>query len=130
MIDLGSGNGLFTREIARALPEAKVVGIEISAKSYTWSRMLKNFYRLENLDYKKSDFFSFDLSGTDAVVFYLTLYEIGRIGKKLRQELKPGAIAISNRFALKAGWEPAESSEVKTLYPLQKTFYLYKSVKT
>ena len=39
--DIGSGNGLFTREIARAMPDAKVIGIEISPQQYRWAMMMK-----------------------------------------------------------------------------------------
>ena len=48
------------------------------------------------------------------------------IGEKLNRELKPGTIVTSNRFKLLDGWEPETSIDVKTLYPHQKTFHVYR----
>ena len=125
VVDMGSGNGLFTREIARALPDAQVIGLEISKTALLWSMRLKKFWRLSNVEYIDKDFFSYHLGHADAVVMYLTIYQMESIGKKLHTELKSGAIVTSNRFRLGDGWAPVKSVDVRTLYPHQKTFHLY-----
>mgnify|MGYP001185017565 CR=1 FL=1 len=126
VVDMGSGNGLFTREIARALPEARVIGLEISKPALAWSNMFKKLGGLKNLEYVGQDFFSYDLGHADAVVMYLTIYQMETIGKKLHTELRSGALVTSNRFCLGDGWEPEDSISVKTLYPHQKTFHIYR----
>lgn len=125
IIDMGSGNGKFTREIARALPNAKVIGLEISKPALSWSNFLKKLSNLQNLEYVDQDFFSYHLGHADAVVMYLTIFQMESIGKKLHDELKSGTLVTSNRFFLGDGWQPEESITVKTLYPHQKTFHVY-----
>jgi len=126
IIDMGSGNGKFTREIARAFPDARVIGLEISKPALAWSRRLQKLWGIKNLDYISQDFFTYDLGHADAVVMYLTIYQMESMGKKLHAELKPGTFVTSNRFRLGDGWEPEESITVKTLYPHQKTFHVYR----
>lgn len=125
VIDIGSGNGKFTREIARALPDAQVVGIEVSRQSYWWSMLLKRLFRLDNLDYRRVDFFAYDISDVDAVVMFF--YRLHRVAQKLRRELKPGTLVTSNKFKLGDGWIPADIIDVKTLYPFQKRLFVYYS---
>lgn len=126
IIDMGSGNGLFTRDIARALPEARIIGLEISKTALLWANGFKKLYRLKNIDYVSQDFFSYHLGHADAVVMYLTIFQMESMGKKLHEELKPGTFVTSNRFKLGDGWEPDDIISVKTLYPHQKTFHVYR----
>jgi SAM-dependent methyltransferase len=127
IIDLGSGNGLLTREIAKALPEAKVIGLEVSASALKWSEKLRDRAGLKNLEYKKADFFEYDMSKADAVVMFLNIYMMDKIGKKLHQNTRKGTLITSNRFPLGDGWKPAEVLEAKTLYPFQKKLHVYYS---
>lgn len=126
IIDMGSGSGRFSRQMARSMPEARITGIEWSRLAYWYTSMCKRLFRLENLDYKRADFFGFDVSRADAIVMYLTIYEMGRMGQKLNRELKEGTLVISNRFRLGDGWEPDEVLHVKTLYPHQKQLHIYR----
>ncbi len=97
----------------------------MSRLAYDWSLLFRRLSGLWNLEYIKTDFYSHDLSGADAVVMYLTAYDMGRMGEKLNKELKTGTLVTSNRFAL-TGWTPVRSVDVKTLYPHQKTFHVYR----
>lgn len=124
--DMGSGDGSFTREIARNLPGARVIGIETSFQSYQWSMFLKKLFKLDNLDYRRQDFFSHDFSDAAAVVLYQTIFQMEGIGRKLNDNLKSGTFVASNRYPLGGGWVPSQSLEVKTLYPHQKALYIYK----
>jgi SAM-dependent methyltransferase len=127
IIDLGSGNGLLTREIAQAMPDARVIGIEISAPQAAWATAMKDKEKLGNLTYEKADFLARDLSEADAVVFYLVATLMDGIGKKLHADLKPGTLVISNRFRLGDGWQPEQTVTVKTLYPHQKRVNVYRA---
>jgi 16S rRNA A1518/A1519 N6-dimethyltransferase RsmA/KsgA/DIM1 with predicted DNA glycosylase/AP lyase activity len=125
VVDLGSGDGKFTREIARSIPEARVTGLETARQSYLWSKLLKHLQSLGNLDYKRQDFFSADLSQSDVVIMYQSVFLMERIGRKLNRELKKGAIVACNRFPLGDGWQVREHLQVKTFYPHQKDLYVY-----
>jgi SAM-dependent methyltransferase len=121
--DLGSGNGLFARQIARAMPQATVIGVEISGPSYDWSMLMKKQLKIGNLDYKHADVFTHDIRDASAVVLFF--YQLDKLGKKLHDELKPGTLVTSNKFRLGDGWQPAQSLKVWTLYPFQKRLFVY-----
>ncbi|MBI3418898.1 MAG: hypothetical protein HY053_02025 [Proteobacteria bacterium] len=108
LIDLGSGRGELTRHIARALPQAQVMGIENRLFPYLQAKVYQRLFGPKNLEYRQDDFFSYDCSAADAVVLYLNTKVAERAGEKLRRELKPGTLVVSNRFALGGDWAPAE----------------------
>lgn len=126
LLDLGSGNGLFTREIARAFPKAKVIGIESTWHTALLACWLKRLNKLDNLDYVHSNFFDYDFSKADAVVLYLMPHLMRPLGEKLQKEGKSGLLVASNKFKLGAGWEPVTSHRVKTLYFHQGELHVYR----
>ena len=126
IIDIGCGNGLFTREIAKALPEAEVIGLEWSKAAIEQAKIKSKAQKLTNTHYIRTDFYDYDLKDIDAAVMYLTIYDMGRMGEKLKKELKRNALVTCNRFKLNAGWEPEECLEIKTLYPHQKQLHIYR----
>ena len=125
IIDLGSGNGLLTREIARQLPHAQVTGIETSQTAFAWSVKMRDTCKIKNLDYKRADFFTYDMSEVDAVVMFQGVHFMEKIGQMLHKNLKKGTLIASNKFALGDGWKPLETINVRTLYPFQKKLYIY-----
>ena len=127
IVDLGSGNGLLTREIARALPEACVSGVEISFLAFRWAEFFRKASGLKNLTYVHGDFFKHDLGEADAVTVFLTKYDMIRVGEKLKRELKDDTLVTSNKFSLKTGWVAAKIMDVKTLYLHQKELYIYRA---
>ncbi len=127
IVDLGSGNGLFTREIARALPQAHIVGIEIARQSLWWSNMWKRYHRLTNLEYRKIDFLKYDFAEADAVVMYLIPPALTKLGQKLHAEARPGTLITSNKFRLGDGWQPQQSLRIKTLYLHQGELHIYRA---
>lgn len=128
IMDLGSGSGIFAREIAKAMPEARVIGLELSPVSHAKAQKEKMRQGLENLTHERADFYARDLSDLDAVVFFLNAYEMGRLAEKLDHDLKKGAMAVSNRFRLHKPWEPEETVPVQTFRRGQKEFHIYRKV--
>ncbi len=122
--DMGSGNGLLTREIAKAIPDARVIGVEASRQCIEWSDKVKTAQNIPNIEYRRADFFEHDFGDADAVVVFLSVYEMGRVGEKLMKNLKTGTLVTSNRFPL-TGWVVEEKVKVLTLYPFQKYFHIY-----
>lgn len=127
IIDPGCGNGTFSREMARALPEARIIGIEISRIAYWRCLLGLKLSGLKNLEYTRSDFFDFDMSIADAVIIFQHIYDMTALGEKLKQELKPDTLVTSNKFKLAAGWEPDEYIDISTIHPNQKTLHLYRN---
>jgi len=109
IVDLGSGGGQLSWHIARALPRAQVIGIEISWIPWLRSVLRQRLRGPSNLQYQRVDFWSYDCATADAVVTYLTENIIARVSKKLRRELKPGALVAANDVALRGDWQPIDS---------------------
>ncbi len=109
VIDLGSGNGQLSQKIARALPDATVLGLEISPVPYFISWARQKLFGPANLAYKRVNFWPYDCSGCDAVTVFLTPAVIGRASDKLRRELKPGAIVLVNEECLRGDWTPVKT---------------------
>lgn len=126
IIDLGCGNGHFSAEIARAIPNAKVVGIEVSKLSFLQAEARRKRTKLSNLEFRNADFYESDISEADAVVMFLLGTLMGYIRKKLEADLKPGTYVFSNKFKVGGEWAPLEAVNIRTLWPNQKTFYIYK----
>jgi len=106
--ELGSGWGGPAFSLARHFPQSRIYGFEISPIPYWFSQLISVFYK--NVRLQRRDFFEEDLSGFDAVVFYLTPKLTDRLEKKFRRELRPGTLIISNAFAL-PGREPVQVLE-------------------
>lgn len=106
IIDLGSGTGKLTLETGRALPQAQIVGIELSIVPFYISRLRRAFWRVKNVAYRREDFWTCDLSAIDAVTIYMNGKIRARMAEKLI-ELPTGALIISNETHL-PGWTPVE----------------------
>lgn len=126
IVDLGSGNGLFTREIAAALPQARVIGVEIARQSVAWANWMKTRAGLANLEYRTQDFLKFDFDEADAVVMFLLPAVLTDLGQRLRVQTRPGTLITSNKFPLGAGWTPQERTRVRTLYLHQGNLFVYR----
>jgi hypothetical protein len=108
IIDLGSGRGEMTRRLARALPQARIIGIEWAYFPYLRSVLLAKLLRLK-VTYRRADFLAEDCSQADAVLLYLNGPIAQTVGEKLHKELKPGTLVIANSFPLLGAWQPAET---------------------
>ncbi len=118
ILDLGSGTGKLALEIGRALPQARVVGLEISWAPFLLSllrcQIWRLFFGVKNVSYRRVNFWSYDASWADAVTVYMTAKVRARMAEKLKKELHPGVLVISNESHL-PGWEPIEVSGVGLL---------------
>lgn len=123
--DLGCGNGKFSREIAKNIPNSHIFGVEIDQIAYFKAIFIQKFNYLTNISYINDDFYNIKLSNADIVFFFLVGRDMSFIREKLEQDLKPGAIVITNKFQMGGAWRSVEDCTVKTLAPAQKTFYIY-----
>ena len=97
-IDIGSGDGRITIELAKAGYEA--YGIEISPYLALKSRFNIKRKHVKNAHIYWGDLWGHDLSSYDCIV----MYGVGRImqplEKKIVKECKPGTLVISNFFKM------------------------------
>ena len=127
IIDMGSGNGDFSRQIAREVPEARVVGIEISKLAYWKSCIAKKWCGLKNLEYWNMNFKDADISKADAVTMFLLGTLMTSIRATLEKGLAKDTLVTSNKFPIGGDWEPEQTIDVETLYPHQKRLFVYHS---
>lgn len=101
VVELGCGDGRLCR-LAAAKYGARAVGYELSPPVWLLALVRKALWR-SPAAIRFGDFRRADLSGADAVFFYLLPESLARLEPKLRAELKPGARAVAYRFPL-PGW--------------------------
>jgi predicted O-methyltransferase YrrM len=126
VVDLGSANGLLTRDIAAALPEATVTGLELNRLAVWISNRHKKRLGLNNLAYHQQDFFKADLGQYQAIVMFLIPSLLTTMGHKLLAEAPAGTLIICNKFPLGGGWTPDETLQIKTLYLHQGKLFVYR----
>lgn len=114
VLDLGSGTGKLALEIAQALPDAIVTGLEISPVPFALSLVRKYVWRVKNVTYLREDFWAYDVSNVAVAVLYINGAIRERMAKKLAKELQPGALVIMNETQL-PGWTPLEEHKVGLL---------------
>jgi hypothetical protein len=98
--DLGSGTGRVCFAIAKALPELKVIGVEIFRPVYILSQLKNYYYQLDNMTFLNSDFFSVDIKDADFIFLFLTQSFLDKLEHKIQQEAKMGCIIFSNNFPI------------------------------
>lgn len=118
--ELGSGWGGLSAAMARNFPKAGIQGFELSPFPYWFSKLRER----RNLRFTRSDIFDQDLSEFDAVVYYLSPVVAERLSAKLKEELKPGTLIVSNAFQL-PGFEPVEVLE--TNIGVKINIYIYRT---
>ncbi|NQV82200.1 MAG: SAM-dependent methyltransferase [Rhodospirillales bacterium] len=121
--DLGSGWGGLARVLAERYPDCPVRGIEISMLPWLCSVVRLRWGGPENLRFLLKDINKIDVSGAALVVCYLPGPAMEKLRPKLEAELPPGALVLSNTFALR-GWQAIETRTAPDMYRSQ--VYLYR----
>lgn len=112
--DLGSGDGRILVAFAKHGIEAH--GFENNPFLVLWSRKLIEKSGFKNKIYVHyKNFWHADLSSFDIVTVYGIPYIMKRLEQKLKKELKPGAIVISNNFAF-SNWQTIEEENMVYKY--------------
>ncbi|MAZ77026.1 MAG: hypothetical protein CMH31_06995 [Micavibrio sp.] len=124
--DIGCGYGHITRDMARALPQAIIIGIEINIISYTRAILTSKILGIKNTRYIRKNFHDVDLSDADGLYMFLLGSLMEQIRGKLEKDLKKGTLIISNKFQINGKWKPIKTLNINTLAPSQKTVYIYR----
>ena len=122
--ELGSGWGTLAFPLARRHPGCRVVAYESSPVPWLVSKLCQGVWRLPNLTLSRGDFYRAGLGDAALVVCYLFPGGMRKLEPKLAQELRPGALVLSNFFRL-PGWQPIGERALGDLHDSR--IYLYRA---
>ncbi|WP_229413445.1 class I SAM-dependent methyltransferase [Massilia violaceinigra] len=99
VVDIGSGLGGFTMEMARRRPASQFVGIELAPLPWllSWMRARLSGSRAR---FVRGDYDHLDFGSYDAVFAYLSPAAMSALWKKASREMRPGAILLSYEFLI------------------------------
>lgn len=121
ILELGSGFGSLALAAAKACPDARVIGYEISPVPLFFSRMRAFVGGLKNVKFVSGNFYEHDFSQANIVMTYLTINLMEKLRPKLEAELKTGAIVICNTFHV-PGWTPTSEEMISNFVYELKVF--------
>jgi pimeloyl-ACP methyl ester carboxylesterase len=94
--ELGSGWGSLVVALARAFPEARIEGIELSPVPYWVSRIRTR--NLPNVRLRRANFYDCDLTDAQAVTCYLMIKPMPKLAGFLDRMLAPGTPVVALSF--------------------------------
>lgn len=106
-VDLGCGLGDVVCSVARKSSANKVLGVETAPFSYLIALGRAIVVTGGRASVRFQNIWSTDVSNADVVYAFLSPAPMARLFKKLKTEMKPGSIFVSNSFAV-PGSEPDE----------------------
>lgn len=108
--DLGSGRGTFALKLKEIAPRLVVRAVDKGRVRVLISR-LKARVLHRDAAFERSDLFKADLSEADAVYVYLWYSIMPPLERHLREQLKPGALVITNTSYFPT-WQPIATHQV------------------
>ena len=114
VVDLRSGDGRILIALVRAHPQIKAVGVELNPKYVKLSRdNIKKAGLSKKIEIRKSNFWKEDLSEYDLIVTYCIKMVMGKLERKLKDEIKESTKVISVFFQFPT-WKPKiESGDIR-----------------
>jgi hypothetical protein len=98
-VDVGCGFGGVVASVGRERPTRECLGLETAWLPYLVSR-LRCALSPNHVTVARRDLWQHDLSGADIVYAYLSPVPMARLWRKVVAEMRPGALFISNSFAV------------------------------
>ncbi len=95
-IDIGAGIGSAVAPLAATFPASKFIGVENAPA--TWFFGYLRTRGLKNCRWLYQSLWDTPLAGADMVYAFLSPEPMGRLWVKAQQEMRPGALLISNSF--------------------------------
>ncbi len=114
VVDLGSGDGRIVIALAQA--GAQACGYEINPfLSFLAKRKIRKAGLTGQAEIRQKSYWQDSLAEFDKVVLFGVPYIMSRLGKKLKKELKPGTIVVSNKFKF-PHWQPIKQEDNIFIY--------------
>ncbi len=99
-MDLGSGIGGVLTHLAKARPDGRYYGVETAPLPFLLSRLRIRLSGYRNCQVKWRSLWSCDLAPYDVVFAYLSPVPMDQLWHKVKSEMRPGTLFISNTFAV------------------------------
>lgn len=121
--DLGSSRGVLVFRLQSRCLQLTSTGVDGSAFRIFLSRIMF-LWPGRRATFLKADVLDVDISRADVVYMYLGTWMMAGLEEKLRHEMKPGAIAVTNTQFLPT-WEPAQTVIVHPEKPEFEKMFVY-----
>lgn len=108
-LDLGAGVGSTTVPLADNFPDSHFTGVENAPLTWLAGRILS--LGRPNISWRWQDMWQVRLDDCDVVYAFLSPVPMPRLWEKVRAEMKPGSLLISNSFPV-PGVAPSQIIEV------------------
>ena len=99
VIDIGSGLGGFTLDMARRRPGIEASGIELAPLPWFLSRLRARLAG-SGARFIRGDYDSLDFGDYELVFAYLSPAAMASLGRKAAREMRPGTILVSYEFVI------------------------------
>ncbi len=99
-MDIGSGMGGVLTYLATVRPDGRYFGVENAPLPYLFSRLRIKLSNHPDCTVLWGSFWSCDLAEYDVVFAYLSPVPMEQLWNKVKREMRPGSIFISNSFAV------------------------------
>lgn len=110
-VDLGCGLGGPTMALANLRPDGTFHGVESAPGPYAVARVRQALFRQNNAGFIYGSIWDVDLSRYDMVYAFLSPAPMARLHAKVKAEMQPGSVFVSNSFAV----PDVEADEVQVL---------------
>ncbi len=124
--DFGSCRGEFILGVKKSCPKLQALGIDSSGFRIWFSR-LKAFLLQRSVQFIKANFFDINIAKADVVYVYLNQQGINAIEAKLKQELKIGAMVITNTQSF-PNWPASETVITHINKPEYEKLFIYEKI--
>lgn len=114
--ELGAGWGGLSLALARRAPKRRVVAWELSWVPFMVTALRARASGLRNLEVRRANFFTGDLSKAEVLVCYLFTGGMAALDEKLRRERAGAALVIVTNTFLLRGWAVETQRTVDDLY--------------
>ncbi|MBI1327228.1 MAG: hypothetical protein GC136_06255 [Alphaproteobacteria bacterium] len=124
--DLGSGKGSLAAYVARHLPQATVIGYELSFFPYYYAVFMQKVVGPKNLSFRRANFLDVDLTDASAFITFVSQDCMVQVADKLKAATQRRIFWLSNYFHFpESFWlQPYYEEEIGLVY--KRRMYAYK----
>jgi hypothetical protein len=119
IVDLGSGYGHLVKDLSKTFKNTDITGIELLQLPYLYSKFI--FHRNQKIKIIKDNLYNHNISEYDVIVFFLR--KDHKVDEKINNEIKKGALVISNNFPLK-DYKATDIKQISDVFA-KRTIYFY-----